>query len=211
MGIDAVVRKAEGENKRVNVPPPKATRAKLYKDACGGMGDILQIMGKRTSDQMKDAPFWTKTEWKDNSLQLPPAAPHYQDLKQKPTYDTMYPRPLMTQPAIPVSTLAAGIRTGTDPRTLPKRSMFRDPKFTVPEAEPQVDEKATTWGPQEGKRWVARVGYGNGPGFAADITTSSVDWAKMTKRRNDSKAAYRLIRDRGRNSALDALFSNVCD
>merc|ERR1719352_1412404 len=101
MDIDAVVRKAEGANKRVLVPPPKAERARLYKEACGGAGDILQITSKRTTSQMKDAPYWAKPENRDNSLQLPPAAPHYQDMKQKPLYDTMYPRPLMTTPEPP--------------------------------------------------------------------------------------------------------------
>jgi hypothetical protein len=212
MDIDGVVRKAEGANKKVNVPPPKAERARLYKEACGNAGDVLQITSKRTADQMPDGPFWTKTVNKDNNLQLPPAAPHYQDMKQKHIYDTMNPRPLMTFPARPASTMETGTRFMpglSDPRTLPRRKMFRDPNFYVPDAEPVVDDKATTWGPVEGKRWVERVGHGNG--FWQDITSQPVDWKKMEKRRMDSKKAYRLIRERGRNSALDALFSNVCD
>lgn len=211
MDIDGVVRKAEGANKNFNIPPPKAERARLYKEACGGAGDVLQITSKRTADQMPDGPYWTKTKNRDMCLQLPPAAPHYQDMKQKSMYDTMYPRPLMTQPARPSSTV--DFRSGgpglSDPRTLPRRSMFRDAHFTVPKAEAQVDEFATTWGPKESKRWTERVGYGNG--FWADVTTMPVDIKKMQKRRAESKAAYRLIKDRGTQSALDALFSNVCD
>jgi hypothetical protein len=215
MDIDAVVRKAPGMWKGGNRVNVKAEQGRLYKDACGGVGDVEKVLRRRTADQMQEAPVWSKTAFRDTNLQIPPAMHSYSDLKEADRYATLYPRPLMQNPRrAEFPKYAAGETKITslelsDPRKVPRRRMWKDPNFTVPDADAVFDMKATTWGPEKGKAWIERVGHGNG--YWNDPQTIAVDQKKNAKRREESKAAYRLIRERGRQSALNALWSNVDD